>query len=225
MDRTPEPELMDDPAQAAAYAAADFEAPDRRFIETFIALYGTDFQGEIADLGCGPGNIALPLAGALPAVRVLGVDGAAAMLHHARLRSAAAGEPGTRVDWLCTQLPADLPVGRFAAVVSNSLLHHLHDPAVLWATLQQIAAPGAAVLVADLRRPPSPEAAAALQAQYTAGEPAVLQADFLASLHAAFEVEEVQAQLAAAGLTGLTVEAVGDRHLRIWGRLDKPGIG
>lgn len=224
MQRVLEPELMDAPDQVEAYAAADFEAPDRRFVETFIQRHGVDFKGEIADLGCGPGNIALRLAQALPQVRVRGVDGAGRMLDEAR-RRAAASEVEGRVVWQQACLPtADLPAQHFEAVVSNSLLHHLHAPAGLWETIRQIAAPGAAILVGDLRRPPSLDAAHALVATYVAGEPPVLQADFFASLCAAFEIEEVRAQLDAAGLHTLTVEALGDRHLVVSGRLDKgPG--
>ncbi len=220
MDRLPEPELMDAPDQVAAYAAADFEAPDTRFVEAFVRLYGADFQGKIADLGCGPGNIALRLAAALPAVWVLGVDGAGRMLDEARRRSQGS-RVEARVVWQQAFLPTEaLPGHPFEAVVSNSLLHHLHDPAGLWRTIRQVAAPGAAILVGDLRRPPSVEAARALVATYVANEPPVLQADFFASLCAAFEVDEVRAQLDAAGLGALTVEALGDRHLVVSGRLD-----
>lgn len=35
MDRAPEPELMDDAAQAMAYAEADFSEPHGRFIELY----------------------------------------------------------------------------------------------------------------------------------------------------------------------------------------------
>jgi hypothetical protein len=42
--------------------------------------------------------------------------------------------------------------------------------------------------------------------------------DFYNSLRAAFEVEEVEAQLRAAGLDGFTVRAVSDRHLVVTGR-------
>ena len=56
-----------------------------------------------------------------------------------RLRAEAAGNSGDGAG--------------FSAVVSNSLLHHLHDPAVLWGAIQTLAAPGALVVVRDLRRP------------------------------------------------------------------------
>ena len=90
---------------------------------------------------------------------------------------------------------------------------------MLWHTAGAVAAPGAPLFVMDLRRPASTEDAAALVATYAADEhPILLRADFHASLCAAYTVDEVQAQLAEAGLP-LRVEALGDRHLLAWGHL------
>ncbi len=104
-------------------------------------------------------------------------------------------------------------------MASNSLLHHLHDPQVLWRTVVELAAPGAVVYIRDLRRPATAAAAEDLLAHHLSSAPAVLQRDFLASLHAAFRPEEVAAQLEAAGLGGLRVEPLDDRYLEVWGRL------
>jgi len=104
-------------------------------------------------------------------------------------------------------------------LVSNSLLHHLHDPLVLWQAIAQAAAPGARIYVKDLRRPPSPEAAEQLRQRYLADAPAVLQHDYLASLHAAFTAAEVEQQLQRCGLEQLQVAEVDDRYLEIWGQL------
>ncbi|MFN8027415.1 MAG: hypothetical protein U0W40_13990 [Acidimicrobiia bacterium] len=60
----------------------------------------------------------------------------------------------------------------------------------------------------------------ALVAQYAAGEPDVLVEDFRASLRAAYRPDEVEEQLAGAGLAhNLAVEAIGDRHLVVSGVL------
>ena len=109
-------------------------------------------------------------------------------------------------------------------VVSNSLLHHLHDPAVLWRAVAELAAPGAFVYIQDLRRPASAEAVEALVADEMAGAPEVLRRDYRASLHAAFTVAEVHAQLERAALeqaclAGLQVAPRQERYLEVWGRL------
>lgn len=218
-ERIPEPELMDSAEQADAYAAADFAGPHDALVALLRERLPGLRSGRVLDLGCGPADVSVRLAQALPRIRVDAVDGAAEMLDRGRERVAAAGLDD-RVQLSLLHLPA--PVGTWAdrgpydAVVSTSLLHHLGDPAVLWDTANVAGGPGAAVFVWDLRRPVSTEAARALVAAYSGGEPEVLRTDFYNSLCAAYTADEVRAQIAAAGL-GLEVEAVGDRHLAVWG--------
>ncbi len=102
-------------------------------------------------------------------------------------------------------------------MISNSLLHHLNDPQVLWQSVLRHAAPGAPVFVMDLRRPDSLESAAALTNTYAANEPDILRNDFYHSLLAAYRVDEIQAQLRCAGIDWLTVSALGDRHIIVYG--------
>jgi SAM-dependent methyltransferase len=218
MQRVLEPELMDDPEQARAYAEADFGEPNRNFLD----LMGSRFPrwpggGAVLDLGCGPGDITLRIAETYPMSEVHGLDGSAAMLEFAE-RARSRSTAGERVRFICGRVPgARLPRGRYDAVVSNSLLHHLHEPGVLWRSIRALAEPGAPILVMDLMRARSPGHAAELVDEYAGGEPGVLRTDFYNSLLAAFEVEEVRCQLAAAGLEGLQVEPVSDRHLAVWG--------
>ena len=100
-------------------------------------------------------------------------------------------------------------------MISNSLLHHLHDPMVLWRAVAEAARPGTPVFVADLARPEDEASVDALVADM-ADEPEVLQRDFRASLHAAFTPDEVREQLRAAGLD-LAVALIDDHHLVVWG--------
>lgn len=220
MQRTPEPELMDEAEQAQAYAAADFAEPNQRFVECLEAEFPALLQGAVLDLGCGPGDIVMRLATRRPGLTVHGIDGSEAMLRFASERLHEAPELGGRVQFIEGILPgASLPLPGYDAVVSNSLLHHLHDPAVFWSAVREAGVPGAAVLVMDLFRPQSAAAAQAIVDQYAAQEPDVLRADFLASLHAAFEPDEIRAQLRACGLETLQVRTVSDRHLLVTGRL------
>jgi ubiquinone/menaquinone biosynthesis C-methylase UbiE len=220
MQRTPEPELMDHPAQALAYARADFNEPNTAFVGHFATTFPEFARGTILDLGCGPGDIVLRLAARLPAARLIGVDGAGAML--ALAREALDAKPALRprvefVQALLGSLPDGFGPGD--AVVSNSLLHHLPDPGLLWRTAVRVACPGAAVLVMDLARPDSPADAGRIVATHAASEPAILREDFYNSLLAAFTPEEVRQQLAAAALPGIRVRMVSDRHWLASGRL------
>jgi Methylase involved in ubiquinone/menaquinone biosynthesis len=219
MERIAEPELMDEAAQARAYAEADFSAPHQRFIELFREQFpALQPRGTALDLGCGPGDITRRFARAFPSCHVHGIDGAAAMLHHAEAVQQGSGLE-TRIRYIHGYLPgAVLPLPRYDVVISNSLLHHLAEPQVLWQSIKAHAAPGAAVFVMDLRRPDSRAAAEALVEQYAAAEPEVLRHDFFHSLLAAYTPEEVSAQLAAAGLR-LVVTVVSDRHFTVSGYL------
>lgn len=223
--RVPEPEFMEDPAQARAYSEADFAAPHDAVVADLLARHPSLRAGapRIIDLGCGPADVLARYASALPNATFVGIDGGPVMLGLGRERVERLGLTD-RVELVHLHLPAsddDLArLGRFDAVVSNSLLHHLDDPAVLWSTVRAFGAPGAAVHVFDLRRPADDATVDALVMQYAAGEPEVLVEDFRASLRAAYRPDEIRAQLAAAGLDDqLAVEAIGDRHLVVTGRL------
>ena len=220
MQRLPEPELMRDAAQVMAYAAADFSDGDQRTVAMIEALL-TSTSGGVApavilDLGCGPGNITLPLAQRFPGAQVIGVDGSPAMLAVARER---ADQQGLSVDFCCSTLQ-ELALDSVDLIVSNSLLHHLHDPALLWRLTRELATPGCRVLHRDLRRPTSLAEVHRLQQLHCPDAPPVLIQDFCASLVAAFELQEVELQLAEAGLDALTVEAENDRYLVVSGLVD-----
>lgn len=218
MERVPEPELMSDPVQARAYAEADFSEPHEAFVDRFRERFPDRRPRRVLDLGCGPADVTCRFARAYPDATIVGVDGAPAMIALARAALARAGL-GERVALVTGRLPGvDLPARHFDTVISNSLLHHLGDPAVLWQAIAAHAAPGAAVFVMDLARPASRAHARACVARYAAGEPAILQRDFYNSLLAAFTPEEIRAQLARAGLP-FTVEPASDRHVVIHGRL------
>jgi trans-aconitate methyltransferase len=220
MKRIPEPELMDELEQARAYANADFSEPNERFVGYFDAEFPHLRSGAVLDLGCGPGDIVLRLAQRHPGLTVHGLDGSGAMLAFGAARLFDMHELQGRVQFIEGRLPgAQLPLARYDAIVSNSLLHHLHDPLVLWRSVRELGAAGAAVLVMDLFRPASIAAARAIVGKYSGGEPEVLRQDYGNSLCAAFEPDEVREQLAACGLAAFEVRTVSDRHLLVTGRL------
>lgn len=218
MQRIPEPELMNDAAQALAYAQADFSEPHQYFVSLINESFpGHNFAGRVLDLGCGPADITLRFARAYPASIIDGVDGAEAMLTLGRKAVEAAGLQQRIHLWQCL-LPGDaLPQDKYDAVISNSLLHHLQQPQVLWQCLQQYAKPGAPVFIMDLMRPKSREQAQQLLETYAADEADILRHDFYHSLLAAYTVDELEQQLQEAGLTQLKVSVVSDRHFTVSG--------
>jgi ubiquinone/menaquinone biosynthesis C-methylase UbiE len=206
---------MDDPAQAVAYARADFADVNRAFVERFIATFPEMKRGKVLDLGCGPADIPIRLHGALPGLHVTAVDGSAAMLKLGR--DAIRGGQIDDIDLVQAFVPG-LPFADagFDAVISNSLLHHLPEPDPFWAEVRRMARSGAPILIVDLFRPPSQEAARAIVEAGAANEPEILKRDFYSSLLAAFTVDEVRTQLRTT-LPQLTCEIVSQRHWAAWG--------
>lgn len=221
MKRIPEPELMEGAEQALAYAEADFSESNSLFIRLLERLDpGALRTARALDLGCGPADIVCRFLRAYPQATCDALDGSPAMLEHARAALDRLPGVAARCRLLCECLPSPtLARGHYDLILSNSLLHQLHDPQVLWRTVREAAAPGAQVLVMDLMRPSSAGWVEALVATYAANEPELLRTDFRNSLRAAFEPQEVVEQLALAGLGDLEVAVVSDRHLAIYGRL------
>ncbi len=220
MKRRPEPELMDSEAQTAAYAAADFSESNTLFTDRFASAFpDLPESGRMADLGCGPGDIVIRMARARPGWHVTGLDAGENMLKQAVERLEREGDE-LDVRFRHSYLPDDtLPAGDWDALISNSLLHHLPDPAVLWDSIARLGRPGAAVQVMDLARPDSEQDALALVNHYSGDESEVLREDFYNSLLAAYTVSEIREQLQAADLGHLGVEMCSDRHWIVNGRL------
>ena len=219
MKRITEPELMDDREQAKAYANADFEDANSRFLASFKeGLVSSSIKGYVLDLGCGPADISFRVAREFSECIVHGVDGSEAMLKSGRDRLQKEPDLAGRIELICGFLPgAALPRTTYDAVISNSLLHHLHDPGVLWEVVGTYASPGAPVFVMDLMRPDTVEDARELVELHSAEEPEVLKEDFYNSLLAAFTPEEIRGQLKNSGLDNLSVTMVSDRHVVISG--------
>lgn len=218
MDRIPEPELMEDMEQAVAYDAADFSVPHGERVGLFRERYGKALAGRVLDLGCGSGDVLERFAQAFPQAHFTGVDGAAAMLKLSRKRMARA-RLSSRMTFVQALIPSPaIPKDDYSVIMSHSLLHQLHKPEVLWQTVKQCAGKDSFIFIADLRRPPSAADAKRIMEERSEGEPEVLRRDFYNSLCAAFTVDEIKAQLAAASLQSLIVEEVGEIHALVYGR-------
>ena len=219
MPRVLEPELMDNPEQALVYAQADFEKENQGFIDRFREYFPDFSEGHVLDLGCGPGDIPVRFARALPSCRITGVDASEPMIGLAGVAVKQAGL-ADRITFRCERFQAVSLVEPVDAAVSNSLLHHVPNPLQFWYRLRQLVKPGSPVLVMDLLRPDSPEEAQAIVDRYAAKEPEILRRDFYRSLLAAFTEDEVAAQLAEMNLSRLIVDVPDDRHWVVSGRLN-----
>lgn len=218
MERIPEPDLMDDVEQAQAYAEADFSEPHDAFVRHFSSRF-PNFSGiNVLDLGCGTADVIIRFACAYPGVKITGIDGAQAMLDIG-VRAVGKRKFTRRIRLQKCVLPdAELLQIKYDAVISNSLLHHLNDPSVLWQTARSCAKPQAQIFIMDLLRPDTVKFAKGLVQRYAADASPVLQKDFFNSLLAAYSIEEIRHQLKRSRLDFLNIETVSDRHVLIWGK-------
>jgi SAM-dependent methyltransferase len=227
MDRVTEPELMLDAQQARAYASADFEEPHGRFIDLLRRrLADLPPSGVALDLGCGPGDISFRFVRAFPRWSVDALDGSPAMVELGRGAARRSGLEA-RVRFHEASLPRDAPPRRsYDLIFTNSLLHHLRDPQVLWSSARRWSGAGTLVFVMDLIRPQSRDRVDELVDRYARDVPEILRADFHNSLLAAYRPSEVRDQLGQASLQHLEIEVVSDRHFIVWGPIsavDQPG--
>jgi 2-polyprenyl-3-methyl-5-hydroxy-6-metoxy-1,4-benzoquinol methylase len=216
MERILEPELMDDPEQAIVYARADFEKENQGFVDRFREYFTEFTEGHILDLGCGPGDIPVRFARALPSSHITGVDASAPMVRLAEEAVQQAGLSG-RITFRCERFQDFAGANVADAAISNSLLHHVPNPLQFWHKLRLAVKSGSPVLVMDLLRPDSPEAAQAIVDRYASGAPDILRRDFYNSLLAAFTEDEIGAQLARMNLTRLIIDVPDDRHWVVGG--------
>lgn len=222
MDRIPESELMNEEEQAKAYAFADFSQAHNLFVEKFQEKFpslNSSFNDVILDIGCGPCDVTRRFAKAYPDAGFHALDGAAAMLKHAEELNEKEGLTN-RIKLIEDCIPeVILPQPFYHVIISNSLLHHLHNPFALWQTIQQHAKPYAHVFVMDLIRPIDEHTVKFLSDENINNEPDILKQDFENSLRAAFTLNEVRQQLDETGLNKLAVEEVDDFHMIIYGTM------
>jgi len=215
MERVLEPELMDDERQSIAYARADFSSSNQFFVDGVINEFPRPLSTAV-DIGCGPGDVMIRLARALPDLRITAIDASAPMIALARGAVMTEGL-SDRIELVQGYVPGvALKALSFDAVLSKDLLHHVPDPSVLWKEIARLARPGAVIYVMDLVRPSTPEEARRIVDRVAAREDPILREDFYNSLCAAFTVDELREQVAAAGLD-LEVRQASDRHAIISG--------
>ena len=212
MRRTLEPEVMDTAQDAEEYDAMDFTEPDTRFADAAAALIGDAPGIRAIDVGTGTAKIPVLLLARRPGISVLAVDMAEEMLRLAARNLALAGFEDACAVARMDAKALDVPAASFDLVMSNSLAHHLPEPLGLFREIARVVKPGGAVLVRDLLRPESPEAAAAIVERVTPDDSPRQKQLFFDSLCAALTLDEVRDLVAAAGLDGAVVSQVSDRH-------------
>ncbi|MGQ9912960.1 MAG: class I SAM-dependent methyltransferase [Thermogutta sp.] len=210
LPRIPETEAMDSALEAEEYDTMDHAEVNAWFVRDFAAAGG--MPDVTLDLGTGTALIPLVLCQYMPAVRVVAVDYAGEMLRVAR-RNIIARNAHDRIALVRAdgkRLP--FPAGSFPQVISNSIVHHLPEPAFIFEEAWRVLRPGGMVFFRDLFRPPDAATLQDLVERYAGDGTPYQKKMFADSLHAALTVEEVHAIVSSFGLDQGCVRASSDRH-------------
>lgn len=218
LPRVLEPEVMDTEEEARDYDAMDHGDVNRAFAQDFFVFAPASAALQrLLDVGTGTARIPLELCRRDVRVRVTGVDLASHMLAVARenvLRS----EVAERIELTLVDAKS-LPFadGAFDAVLSNSIVHHIPDPALAFREMLRVAS--RALFVRDLLRPEDEDELLHL-VRLHGGTPRdeqhrrqVLLLE--ASLRAALTVAEVRAMVAPLGIPERAVQRTSDRHFTL----------
>jgi len=228
LQRILEPELMDSMQEAIDYDSMDHAEVNRVFVADFCkfveqsdsplaeglkAETGEDDElPEILDLATGTAQIPIELCRAVGSVRVMAIDYSIPMLDVARnnleIESLRDRIMLDRED--AKQLSYD--DGRFSAVTSNSLVHHLADPRPALREAVRVLASGGVFFFRDLLRPDSRDQLDLLVETYAGEENEHQQKMFAESLHAALTLEELQEMAAEVDLNPGDISQTSDRH-------------
>lgn len=211
IERVPEPELAADEQEARLYHQMDHSSVNRSFVDDLFS--GGPVGPQVIDLGCGPAAILVELCTRDREIRAMGLDLDIAMLEiarreveiHAMLEQITLQQADLKTMDVFDSEMAD-------TIVSNSVAHHLPDPAQLIRDAVRMARPGGRVFIRDLFRPESNEEIESLVRQHAGDEPDQAQQLLRQSLHAAMHIDEVWKALAEIGISEDHAQLTSDRH-------------
>ncbi len=210
LPRALEPEVMDSADEAHDYDAMDHSQVNRVFVTDFLASWNG--EGPVLDVGTGTAQIPIELCRHSAKAQIIAIDLAEHMLKVSRdnVRKAGFSERIRLERQDAKHLP--YPDHSFAAVISNSIVHHIPDPAKVLAEMVRVTRPGGLLFVRDLLRPPTDEVVRRLVSTYAGDSNAHQQKMFEESLHAALSLEEIRALVSGLNFDPQTVQQTTDRH-------------
>jgi ubiquinone/menaquinone biosynthesis C-methylase UbiE len=210
LPRTLEPEVMDSAEAARDYDAMDHAGVNRTFVADFLGDWNR--KNPILDLGTGTAQIPIELCRQEPSARVVAVDLAEHMLGLARVNVQRARLEAWIEVRRCDAKVLPFKARTFGAVISNSIVHHIPEPARVLAEMVRVMMPGGILFIRDLLRPSDEAAVQHLVATY-AGDANVHQRQmFGESLRAALTLAEVRELVSALGFDPGSVQQTSDRH-------------
>jgi len=216
--RTLEPEVMDTFEAAMMYDQMDHEAVNRKFVDDLLS--GGEVVGEVIDLGTGTALIPIELCQRVEAVRILAIDASGEMLDLARRRiEIAQMTQRIQLEQADCKALKGFATAMADTVISNTVIHHLANPAQMVGEAVRLLRPGGRLFIRDLVRPATLGEVDALVAAHAADEAEAARAMFRDSLLAALTLAEAREMFASFGLSPENLKMTSDRHWTFDGRI------
>jgi SAM-dependent methyltransferase len=224
--RTLEPEVMDTEEEARAYDAMDHRDVNATFVDDFLAAFpeaaindgdeqdwfDPDNRVSILDLGTGTAQIPIELCRRSDQARIMAADAAIAMLEVARLNvEFASVQQQIQLDYVDAK-KLHYRDCMFDAVMSNSIVHHIPEPAVVLKEAARVTRAGGLLFFRDLLRPDDMQTLDQLVGMYAGDADETQRGLFRASLHAALTVDEIRRLVGDLGFAADSVRQTSDRH-------------
>jgi ubiquinone/menaquinone biosynthesis C-methylase UbiE len=210
LPRILEPEVMDTREEARDYDAMDHAAVNRVFVADFLAIW--DGQNPILDVGTGTAQIPIELCRQAATAQVVAIDMAHEMLLVGGENVRRAGLEGRLRLEQADAKSLTYAAHTFAAVLSNSIVHHIPEPQRVLGEMLRVAKPGGTLFIRDLLRPDDEAAVQRLVATYAGDANVHQQQMFAESLRAALTLTEIRSLVAKLGCDPATVQQTTDRH-------------
>lgn len=221
LPRVLEPEVMDTEEEAVDYDSMHHETVNRAFVDDL--LHAASQLGiqvptadepalRVLDVGTGTAQIPIELCRRPGPFHVVGIDLAAEMLKLATRNISRAGLQSRITIELVDGKNLPYADGSFDWVMSNSIIHHIPNPAICFQEMHRVLKPGGLWFVRDLFRPADSGTIESIVQTYAGMDSARQQQLFRQSLHAALTVPEVYELVAKLGVSADQVAATSDRH-------------
>jgi len=220
LNRVLEPEVMNTSDEALDYNQMDHSHVNRVFVDDFVTALEPlkDLSStllHVFDAGTGTALIPIELISRGRPFKITASDLADEMLIVAKQNVLARGYQSSIELVLrdCKKLPE--AGGFYDAIMSNSIVHHIPEPARVIGELWRVLKPGGLYFVRDLMRPGDLGTLERIVETYAGDANAHQQQMFRESLHAALTLDEVHDILTSLGIPSTAVQATSDRHWTI----------
>jgi ubiquinone/menaquinone biosynthesis C-methylase UbiE len=210
LPRVLEPEVMDSAEEARDYDAMDHSQVNRVFVADFLSFCSG--AGTVLDVGAGTAQIPIELCRHHPTLRVVAIDLAEHMLRVGEDNVQRVGLAERIALKCCDAKRLPWPNALFAAVISNSIVHHIPEPFAVLEEMVRVILPGGALFVRDLLRPGDADSVKRLVETYAGDADAHQRKMFDDSLRAALTLDEIRALAEKLAFDPTSVTQTSDRH-------------